>query len=622
MRRSLVTAAPLVVLFIAALIANLRLAGTSPIVWVDTFNDESEVQQCLANDSCTLTGVSTSVPGQAHAVAWLELRSLLAWFGAGIDGAHLTMVVLNSLAAVLVFALAAQLGGPLAGALATWIFLHRIDALLRTTALHNMSILPFFGAVFVLACVAIVARPGFVSVTLAALVAAVMANIHLACVLTGASVVWVALTAPRWRMLLAAYGAILFALATFAVAPPTWMHNLTSLLQRNGPRGHAVVVTGPNEAMVAWTAFAVGAWVVSYVMRAPAWNAYRRRAHGAIAVIVPFVAAFLIAPRFGLHPEAKYLLHVKAASAIAAALPIGLAVRAIVRALSMQPLLSLVESVVPWALAFVVALPGPRGVTAGALRADDERMPTMRDVTAVARILRDEHGWDVARMIERLKTPHGLPVLDGLKRAAEAGRPRDAVAPDGTSSAVLMVVDTADLPDTLPSSWTVVRRSASAATVLALLQSRVDWSALMICMQASDGSPQRCERSGWRLDDEVATSVPHMPPGGKWRGTLQLWLPLRPADFAGALFMPRRLFVCGGRIVGADGRIDVDADQRHARIPAAAPGEDPALIKLEWNVGSPECDVLAYDGLPPFFVEGEVASARVVEEILRKREGS
>ncbi|MDX2170647.1 MAG: hypothetical protein SF182_26480, partial [Deltaproteobacteria bacterium] len=181
--------AALVALCAAAWVVMLRLGGGSPIIWIDTFNDEREVRQCLGQNSCTLTGVTTSIPGLTHAVAWLQLRTVLAGFGVGLDGAHRAVQLLAALGAALLFHLAVRLGGGLAGAAAVWLYLDRIDAMLRASALYNSSLLLFLGAVLLLACVAVVERPGAGRVTLAALVAALLANVQLACVLSGASVV-------------------------------------------------------------------------------------------------------------------------------------------------------------------------------------------------------------------------------------------------------------------------------------------------------------------------------------------------------------------------------------------------------------------------------------------------
>lgn len=627
MRQSLYAAA-LVAIFIAALVANLRVAGTSPIVWVDTFNDENEVQRCLVHDSCTKTGVSTSVPGQVHAVAWLELRTLLAWFGIGLDGAHLAVQLLNALATVLVFHLATQLGGALAGAASVWIFMDRIDALLRVTALHNSSALLFLGAVFVLACTAAVERPGFAAVALAALVAAVMANVHLACVLTGASVLWVALLAPRRRLLLAVFGAALFGLATVALAPPTWLHNLTSLLQH--PAGHPnLPASAPNNPTLLWSLFAVCAWLASAVIRAPAWIDYRRRAQGAMAVMVPFLAAFLIAPRFGLYAEPKYMLHLKAACAIAAVLPLALVVETALRAVSRR-LLPTVESAVPFVLAALIVLPGSLRVSASGFSSDDEQTPTVDDVTTAAHILRGEYGWDVAHVLERLKTPHGVTVLIGMRQALEAAaasRPEGGTgAPptDAPDNAIMMMIGAQDVPDPVPSNWRVVRRAEHAATVLVLAESPLDWRTFGLCVRPAHDSEWKCTETGWRFDAAGRIFVPDMPPPGLgWRGTIRMSVPLRPTapGDSAAIFMPRRFSICGGRIAAQPGdAVRVDADGRRATVETRPDRTVPSRITLEWEIGSPQCEVSAYDSVVPFIVEGNAESVRLVESILRKNE--
>ncbi len=569
--------------------------------------------------------MGASVPGLVLGVAWLELRTLIAWLGVGLTGAHLIMQLLNALAVVLVFHLATQLGGRLAGAAAVWILIVRIGApsIARTAALYNTIPLLFLGAVLLLACTAAVERPGALSVTLAALAAAVMANVHLACILTGGSVVWVALLAPRRPFRLAAFGATLFVLATFVVAPPGWLHNVTSLLQSHRPPdGVTGVVTWQSNPVVPWAVFAVGAWLASLAVRTPTWVEYRRRSQGALAVLVPFVAAFLVAPRAGLDANAKYLAHVRAACAVAAALPLAVVADALLRPLrQVNEVLSGIISVFEHSLPFALALCLPFMVTVA-----DERTPTIGDLDTVAHILHDERGWDVERMIENVKAPAPTTILMGLRRlAGEANAPTPVVAAVG-DSALLMVLELDDLPQPLPLNWKVVRRSARAAVILVLLQSRVDWKKFEVCMRPANGPEQPCVEAGWRIDETVPTlSVPNMPPSGRSRGTLKLRLPLRPAvpGSSEEIYMPRMHDICGGQIAAISGsKYQIAADRRSAALMAPEPGQTgPSTIEIEWHLDSPECSVWAYDGLPPFFVEGDAASVRLMAAILRKREG-
>jgi hypothetical protein len=110
------------------------------------------------------------------------------------------------------------------------------------------------------------------------------------------------------------------------------------------------------------------------------------------------------------------------------------------------------------------------------------------------------------------------------------------------------------------------------------------------------------------------------PPGRGWQGTINAELTVRHAipGVSNAVAMPHMLFVCGGRIASPsrDG-LQVDADGRRATITAPVRGDaTDATISFEWRVGSPECDVLAYDSLIPFFVEGDAETVRLVDAIL------
>src|SRR5205814_7267323 len=66
MRRSTIARVAPLVIFIGALIANRR-AATALLVWSDTFNDQSDVNRCLAENLCTLVGRQTSIPGLFNA---------------------------------------------------------------------------------------------------------------------------------------------------------------------------------------------------------------------------------------------------------------------------------------------------------------------------------------------------------------------------------------------------------------------------------------------------------------------------------------------------------------------------------------------------------------------------
>ncbi len=449
-----------------------------------------------------------------------------------------------------------------------------------------------------------------------ALVAAVMANVHLACVVCGASVAWVALLAPRRRFLLAGLGAALFALAAILVALPGWLHNLVSLVQHHGADGGETQgLVWRRIGLLPWAAFAVVAWMVSFG-GAQIGREYRGRVNGAIAVLVPFLIAFLVAPRFGMEASPKYLAHLGPACAVAVALPIGLVAGAALRRVSGR-LSQACELITPFAVAVAIATP----------TAPTERTPTLQDLRMVARILHDERGWDGPRMLESAKAMEQTLLLTGLRQLGTPQRTSNSSAAD-RETAVLMTVEADDLPEPLPANWRVVRRLRDAAIVLVFMESRIDWGRFEVCVLPGDGQTETCRDASLREMPAPTEPliVPGMPPAAmRSRARLRLRLPLRPAasGFTDEVFMPRSQGLCGGRIIGiSDDVVHVDADGRHAVIPAREPGSGtPITLDLEWNILSPECDGTAYDGWPPLIVEGDAASVRPLEMVLRKREG-
>ena len=617
MKRAL-HAAALAALFAAALVAMLRDGGSSPIVWMDTFNDEREVQQCLIRDACTLVGVSTSLPGLMHAAGWLQWRATLAWLGLDVDAVHVAVLALTALAVVLVFHLASSLGGVPAGVVAAWLFLDHVDALLRVTALHNSSALVFLGAVFLLACTAVVERPGAASVALAALVGAVLANVHLVGVACGVSVAWAALLAPHRRWRLAALGAALFALATVAIAPGTWSYDLATVLVR--PAGHPVIPPPADNPLLPWALFGIGAWAVAMLVPVPACRDYRRRVLGAVAVLAPILLAFAIAPRLGLYAEPKYLLHAQAAGAVAAALPSMLLARPLRRAL--PRVAGVLDVALPLALAAVLLRPG---LVPGAARDASvyERAPTLADLRASATILRDRYGWDAHRARVGFKTPYGVTAQVGLEQAFATIAPAAAATapPSPPRDAMLVVIAASDLPSPLPPHWHPVREMPHAAAVLVTLRSVIDWSDFAVCTLADGGEDWTCAEPGTHAAAAAPADagVPGMPtPGRGWRGRIRVSAALRPlaAGESVAISMPRIATICAGRIVATPAGAELDADGRHATIPAPV---DSARVGFEWSVGAPECDVTTYDGAVPFVVEGDASALDAVDGILRGR---
>jgi hypothetical protein len=329
--------------------------------------------------------------------------------------------------------------------------------------------------------------------------------------------------------------------------------------------------------------------------------------------LVPSLVVFVIASRFGFNPEAKYIFHLKAACAIAAALPMG--------AVANRLLPLRMQQVLPFVLALDMAFTGHYAARARNMAAD-ERTPTVADVAAVAHILPTEEGWSADEMLRNLKTPDGATLLSGLRQSVGRSVPAAPARSDGRS-AMLLVLDAVDLPHPLPPSWRIVRRTGESLVVLVLTRARIDWHDLTVCMQPADGSPQRCDKRTWEPANELFP--PHLPPGGVgWQGTLRVSFAVRAAEagFVDEIFMPRMPFICAGRITAIPEGAR-SADLRSATLSSTAEGkQDPPIVTLEWNIGAAECSSLTYDGMVPFFVEGDAATVGTVATILRKLERS
>jgi hypothetical protein len=271
----------------------------------------------------------------------------------------------------------------------------------------------------------------------------------------------------------------------------------------------------------------------------------------------------------------------------------------------------------------VLAMAFPTGLAARSrIMADDERMPTVADTAVVARILQTERGWTVAEMLRDLKSPYGITLLTGLEQMATRAS-TNSPRKDRDESAALIVLEAADVPDPLPSGWRVVRRTAQSATVLVSMRARIDWRAYVVCVQPADGSPERCDDWSWHPEKELF--ITPLPPGGAgWRGRLRLVVGLRDAEagFVDQIFMPRMPLLCAGRIVSIPNG-ELSSDRRHATIaPGAGNEASPQTVTLEWEIDSAECAQFAYDGMIPFFLEGDAATVQTVAAMLRRREGA
>jgi hypothetical protein len=247
---------------------------------------------------------------------------------------------------------------------------------------------------------------------------------------------------------------------------------------------------------------------------------------------------------------------------------------------------------------------------------DETRFPrfTLRDVEAIARILRDDRRWSQARVRDHVRALEGdtlsravLDVVPGGNPDRPHGEPGSDRDDDDPTDAVVLNLDATELPTELPPSWVVARRTPTTAAVIVFTPSWLDWRHYELC-GASDGG-RRCFHEGEptrrvTAHERVTLRVPlRVPPGA----------PVVPTH----LFMPRLADLCGGSIVSVPGPSShVDPDGRHAVL-EGGPGS--GSLEVAWDTDSRACPE-AFFVQPHFFLEAAAADAAMLEASLLRRE--
>ena len=472
----------LAAIFAAALVVVHGWAGDSPALWLDTLNDQREVRQCVLRGSCTLLGQAASINGIFQPTAGLR-RGRCSFVSAWTSTPCTSCSRRSTRSAWRSWRSRVPPRGRLLGALAAFLLVYDLGNVgAMQQALYNSTPLSFLGAVLLIACVAAVERPGLLPSVVTALLAAVMTNFHAACAATGATVVLVALLPPGGRLLRAAVTTASFVAASFAIAPLGWLADARFFLH-GGPGAaaasavplsiSAVAAIVQGDPIACFSAIGLGAWLFAAVTRRPT---LRRKLDVSTAVVAPLLVAYIFALRHGVPDSGgKYLVHIKPAAALGVAAPVVALASGALSRVRLAPRVS--QRCARWAR-------GPCGFALGrgarhphlhALRRRARRAPspriTMRDVDAFARVLRDERGWSRAHVRRHVKAIEQSTVLTGLLDEARGGfcdpprppgGPSDEGADDGIN-ALLLVLDIAELPNPVPPSWTVARRTASSA---------------------------------------------------------------------------------------------------------------------------------------------------------------
>ncbi len=595
--------------FAVALIGFIKRGEFSPLVQIDTSFEEALVHECLRGEGCTTLGGSASFRDVYHMVGWLNFMVLAEWLGLGRDAIHLLIQLANAVRIVLVMLVAERLGGAPAATLAPFFAFQSAAA---PGVLYDTSLMAFFGTVLLLQCVAAaIERPPTKLIVLAALVAAVIAEVHVAGAMALLSVVWVTVLHPPDRMRRVAIATVAFVAAVLIISPMGIAWDLGQLIARltaapEGSRHSAVPLLARLSEATDTLAFLVP-WLL-YRFGRPWLGQPPPGLRGALAICVPIAGACALGVLLGVFSptSSHYLEHAYPAKAVVLAVPlaaIGTALWGLIAPRLAVP--ASVRGAVLWAVPLVLSLHA-----AWAQQPWPRVQPRWADVQALARLLHDDWQWDWLTVDREVRSPEKALLLDDLSAAVPGWKSADRMAARRPAEPLAVIaVDREQVPDPLPSGWIPVSRRTFQTLLAIPMRSSLDWNDQAICVEDQHGH-ETCV--GPPIDPkQLADLRAQVPEMRRWVRRVR-W---RGGDGAvESIVMPNIPLTCPGRIVQGPPGTQIDAGGRHARLTTA--GE----VVFEWSPNTPSCPVWDFLKLddPPFVITGDPktveAMARIIQE--------
>jgi hypothetical protein len=653
------------VVFLVTLAGSIKTLDVSPILWIDTVFEFDRVEGCLREGACTTRGPRASFEGIYHMVGWLHFWVFLEWLGLDQNGTHVLIQVANSLKIVLVMLVANRVGGGSAGALAPF-FAFATGA--SPGALYDSSLMPFLGAVILVQLVAAAGqRPSSSLVVLAALGSAVVAEFHLAGVLTLVSVIWVVLLHPPDRVRRAKIGVTAFAVAVLVISPNGVISNLIEMPFRVFTLMAGLadgVAPSPAHQLVPfstrlWRSLAYLFFLVPWALcrLAPSrFGSLHPGLKGALAVSVPLALVFSIGVLLGVFPAYggyhHYWEHAYPAYAVVCAVPLtalGYAlfaslplalvvsigallgvfplyrgehdylVNTLVRAVPLAALgygllarfrarftvpSFLLRPMKPWMIPLSLSL-------VAAWSPPSPSTPNLHraNVEGLADLLHDDWRWDWTAVTRELRVSYKAILLDYLStmipdwQQEEGGI--DPLRPH--EPLVVIEVDRQRVPDPLPSGWIAVSRGVRFTLLAIPTGSSLDWGSLMTCFVNVRGQ-ETCHGSSnhhnlLRFMDKSVAAEIRSV-------TRRVPWHGKPGETE-KIFLPRRLLLCRGRIESGPPGTRIAEDGQIAYV------SEPGDIVFKWTPRTQGCEQWLYwKEDDPFVVAGDPATVDVIRGLI------
>ncbi|NMB74899.1 MAG: hypothetical protein GYA21_07185 [Myxococcales bacterium] len=579
------------VLFLGLLLTMWRRHGDSPLLWLDTLNDDHLVRGCLEHDECRTRGATVSFGTLVQGGSWHELRAAVWALGIERTGLHRLLLILDALALLLIAVTASRLAGVGAAvlAVAAWLALDDI-AQMPGELLWNYRPILWLAAITTALGLHLIRGAGPGTAALTGALSAVLTGCHLLGLTLAGPLFWATLWSCKRR--LAGAGAFVAAFLAVAAASSfeSWSVNLGSLGAIGAhPSGASGAATG--GAMVPWllTALcALGLWLGPPERR-------RDFAHLTLLAGCPLLTVLLVGKLSSLPTPPTYLTAAFPALAIGSAAGIVLLARrcwGTWRRATPAPAARAEPAHAPAAalalFGMVIAtLPHARTHTLAHIP-----HPSFADIAEVVGRLRAE-GWTREELFAGLKGPMAPLVIEAMAHDFPPG------SADRRRAYLLPLVTR---PEPFPAAWREFGHHALVET-----PGVIDWTRLQACADCQESECREAPLVPAPFEFErLSTTISGMPDiGSGERRPFCLRFPLdeRAAAVNGihVLAFPDLDFVCQGRIVAVpSGGLVLDGGRRALLLTPNAGGE----LWIRYEPGSTGCPLESLCAFPPFLLEG------------------
>ena len=616
-----------IMLCAGALLASAHRHGDSPLLWLDTLNDDRQIRSCLNDGLCEPHGAPVSFGHLLQGSSWHEMRAFLQVIGFGHQGQHLFAILLDCLMLVFLFVAGQRLLGYWTGALAAIVGLLLVDSIQNSQEmLWNFTPLAFFGSMLVLLGLRIVQSTSLGLLVLSASVAALMVNVHLVASLLIPGLALACLLGPLGSIKRILVWSTCFLLILFIVSPAAWIHNVSVVLGGGWlPTADSAVVSTPFAQSLWYPALVFGLAVVGTLGFAVfvGKSQSRQNLMYLLGLVLPGVLLFLLGQAgLKLTGTDRYLLPLVPALAVGFSFGLGVLLDAIV--LRLPHFLGQIASKRDSRLVKLVATAGC-GV-ALALISPPERRPVgadqslrFSDVLEVEKNLQKQ-GLNSGQLMGYLKGPEAHLLVEALWPRF----PQALQVPEAPSaSANVLRVKRQQVPSPLPDGWHLIGDDDDPDAVLLILgRSWLDWSSFRVCGRRPDSA---CRTVSWGSSISIEPGRPifireAMPALPLEQETeVDLFFPLRcdqPGSSHGFL-MPRWLELCHGVIKQVSPPAwATRSSPDFGVVNCTAAGTVPSELVVSWKLGSSDCASVYYHGLVPFFVEFDLVKDAEIKSII------